>query len=78
MSTAELKIDVISRIANIKESEIIEEIRNLLDFELSKEAYQLTPQQKQRVSEAKTEYLSGEILSEKQADDAIEQWLNEK
>jgi len=78
MSTAELKIDVISRIANIEESVIIEEIRNLLDFELSNESFQLTPQQKERVNEAKTEYLAGKVLSEKQADDAIEQWLNEK
>ena len=78
MSTAELRIDVISRIANLNEPHIIEEVSDLLDFELSKEVYQLTPQQKQRVSEGKTEYLKGKILTEEEANNDIEQWLNEK
>jgi hypothetical protein len=78
MSTAELKIDLISRIANTKEPRIIKELRKLLDFELDKKAYELNPQQHQRVSEAKAEYLAGNILSEQQADEAIDQWLNAK
>ena len=78
MTTAEIKIDLINRISNTKESHIIEELRKLLDFELSNEAYQLNPQQLQRLSEAKAEYLSGNVLSEQQADEAIEQWLNER
>ncbi|MGB4415642.1 MAG: hypothetical protein WBI53_12275 [Paludibacter sp.] len=78
MSTAELKIDLISRIANTNESRIIEELRKLLDFELDKDVYELNPQQYQRVSEAKAEYLAGNVLSEQQADEAIDQWLSEK
>jgi hypothetical protein len=78
MSTAELKIDLISRIANTEEPRIIEELRKLLDFELNNEKYKLTPQQQQRVSEAKMEYLTGNVLSEQQADEAIDQWLDEK
>ena len=78
MSTAELKIDLISHIANTKESHIIEELRTLLDFELDKQAYELNPQQHQRVSEAKAEYLAGNVLSEQRADEAIDEWLNGK
>ena len=78
MSTAELKIDLISRIANTNESRIIEELRKLLDFELDKDVYELNPQQYQRISEAKAEYLAGNVLSEQQADEAIDQWLSEK
>jgi len=78
MSTAELKIDLISRIANTKESRIIENLRTLLDFELDKQAYELNPQQHQRVSEAKAEYLAGNVLSEQRADEAIDEWLNGK
>ena len=77
-TTAELKIDLISRIANTHEPHIIEELRKLLDFELDKEAYKLNPQEQQRVNEAKAEYLNGDILSEQQADEAIEQWLSDK
>ncbi|WP_298651395.1 hypothetical protein [uncultured Proteiniphilum sp.] len=77
MSTAELKIDSISRIANTDEPGIIEELRKLLDFELEKEKYQLTPEQEQRISEAKAEYLAGHILPEQEADEIIERWLSE-
>ena len=78
MNTAELKIDLISRIANTEEPRIIEELRKLLDFELDTETYKLTPEQLQRVREAKAEYLAGNVLSEQQADEAIDQWLSKK
>ena len=78
MSTAELKIDLISRIANTEEPRIIEELSKLLDFELDNETYKLNPQQLQRVSEAKAEYLAGNVVSEQQADEAIDLWLSEK
>ena len=78
MNTAELKIDLISRIANTKEPLIIEELRKLLDFELDKSVYELNPMQQQRVSEARAEYLAGNVLSEQKADEAINQWLSLK
>jgi hypothetical protein len=78
MSTAELKTDLINRIANTEEPGIIEELRKLLDFELDNETYKLNPQQQQRLSEAKAEYFSGNVISEEQADEAIDQWLSEK
>ena len=77
MSTAELKIDLISRIANTEEPRIIEELRKLLDFELDSETYKLNPEQQQRVSEAKMEYLAGNVISEQQADEAIDQWTED-
>jgi len=78
MSTAELKIDLISRIANTEEPHIIEELRKLLDFELDNETYKLNPEQQLRLGEAKMEYLAGDVISEQQADEAIDQWLSEK
>ena len=78
MSIAELKLDLISRIANTEEPRIIEELRKLLDFELDNETYKLNTQQEQRVNEAKAEYLAGKVISEQKADEAIDQWLNEK
>jgi len=78
MSTAELKIDLISRIANTEEPRIIEELRKLLDFELDNETYKLNPQQLQRVSEAKAEYLAGNVVSEQQADEEIDELISEK
>ncbi|MDH6304747.1 hypothetical protein M2459_001484 [Parabacteroides sp. PF5-5] len=78
MSTDGLKIDLISRIVNTSDLGIIKELRKLLDFELEKEAYLLTSEQEQRLCEAKAEYRAGHILPEQQADEIIEQWLNEE
>ena len=53
----------------------IAELCKLHDFDLVSEAYQLTPEQQQRVSKAKAEYLAGNVLSEQQADEAIDLYL---
>lgn len=42
MSTAQLKIDLINKIANLNEAHVIEEIQNLIDFELDARIFQLT------------------------------------
>lgn len=74
MSTVELKLDIIDKIVNLKESYIIEDIKKLLDFELDSKIYQLNDDQKRRLNEAK----SDKILTEKEANRKIEEWLNEK
>lgn len=74
MSTAELKSDIINRIKNLKDSYIIEEIKQLLDFELDNGIFKLSAAQKQRLIEAE----SDNVLSEEQANNDIEKWLNEK
>ncbi len=74
MSTAELKLDIINRITNLKEAHIIEEIKNLLDFELDKSVYHLSVEQRKRLTEAKAD----KILTETDANSEIEKWLNEK
>lgn len=74
MSTAELKLDIINRIANLKELYIIEEIKKLLDFELDDSVYQISDAQRKRLTEAKTD----KVLTESQANKEIEEWLNDK
>ncbi|MFT4202479.1 MAG: hypothetical protein QM610_01080 [Chitinophagaceae bacterium] len=74
MNTAELKLDLINKIANLKESYIIEEIQKLLDFEMDDRVYQLSEAQRQRLTEAKND----KLMSENIANNEIEQWLNEK
>ena len=74
MRNAELKLAIINRITNIKESYIIEEIKKLLDFELDNTVYQVNEEQKKRLTEAKND----KLLSEVEANDEIERWLNEK
>lgn len=74
MNTAELKIDLINKITNLKEISIIESVKKILEFELDKGEYKLTTAQKNRILEAKDD----EILTEEEANNSIEEWLNEK
>ncbi len=75
MSTANLKIDIINKITQLKESYVIEEINRLLDFELEKGIFKLTIKQQARILEAKEEYKSGKVLSESEANKKIQEWL---
>lgn len=78
MSTAELKLDIINRITNLKDIYLIEQIQRLLDFELENATYSLSEEQEQRLSEAREEFSQGKVLSEVQANADIEKWLDEK
>ena len=74
MGTAELKLDIINRITNLKDSYIIEEIKKLLDFELDESVYQTSDKQKKWLAEAKTD----KVLTDAEATDEIQRWLDEK
>jgi len=74
MNAAEVKLDLINRIANLKESRIIEEIKNLLDFEQDSTVFQVSDEQKARLLKAR----SDEVISEDEANNEIEKWLQEK
>ena len=75
MNTANLKIDLINKITQLKESYVIDEINRILDFELDKGIFKLTTKQKDRILEGKSEYRSGKVLSEKEANKQIQEWL---
>lgn len=78
MNTSDLKIDLINRITQLKETRIIEEIQKLLDFELNKDEYILTDSQKDRISEAQEEYKKSSYLTDDKANQDIEEWLKER
>ncbi|MBL0192304.1 MAG: hypothetical protein IPQ18_13395 [Saprospiraceae bacterium] len=74
MGTAELKIDIINKITNLKEVRIIEEIQKMLDFEMDKGDFILNAAQKSRILEAKQD----KVLTEEEANSDIEKWLQER
>ena len=78
MSTAELKINLINRITNLKDAYLVEEIQRWLDFELEEDVYKLSKEQAHRIMKAKKEYAEGKVISERQANLEIEQWLSGK
>lgn len=80
MGTSELqiKLDIISKITELKDVRIIKQLQRFLDFELDKETYQLSEEQSSRIEVARNEYSQSKILTEEEANQEIEKWLNEK
>ena len=75
MNTAELKIDLIHRISELKDVAVMEQIKRLLDFELNDERYITTDEQKQAIFSAQKEIESGEFLTEDEAEKEMQRWL---
>lgn len=78
MKTADLKLEIISKIATLNEVRIIDEIKHLLDFELSKDVYELSAKQINAVEEARKEYKNGNYFEDNDVNNDINQWLEEK
>jgi hypothetical protein len=78
MNTSDLKLDLINRITQLKKVRIVEEIQKLLDFELDQSEYTLDESQKERIAEAREEYIRNAYLTEDKANQDIEEWLKEK
>ncbi|KQR92685.1 hypothetical protein ASG01_12385 [Chryseobacterium sp. Leaf180] len=74
MNAAEVKLALINRIANLKESRLIDEITSFLDFEQDSSIFQLSDEQRERLLKAQND----EILTEDEANNEIEKWLQEK
>ncbi|AKH95446.1 hypothetical protein HZP84_13275 [Elizabethkingia anophelis] len=74
MNTAELKIDIINKITNLKEVRIVEEIQKILDFELDQGVFQLSEPQNKRIIEAAQD----DYLTDEQANKDIDEWLQGK
>jgi hypothetical protein len=75
MDTANLKIDLINKITQLKELHVIDEMNRMLDFELDKGIFILPAKQKASILEGKEQYKSGKVLSEKAANKQIQEWL---
>lgn len=73
-----LKLNIINKITQIEEVHIIEEIKQLLEFELNEGDFELNEIQEQRIAEGWEEYENGKILSEEETNQKIDQWLKER
>ncbi len=77
MSTAELKIDLINRITNLKNIAVMKQIKHLLDLE-SKEVYQLTTEQKKRITLGREQLKNNQTISHEDLQQEISEWLSTK
>ncbi|ACU07048.1 hypothetical protein FIC_00593 [Flavobacteriaceae bacterium 3519-10] len=74
MSTADLKLDLISKITALNDAAIIRTLQKTLDFELDKDVLLLNDAQKERISKAHND----EVISDEQGNTDLAQWLQDK
>ena len=77
MSTVELKEILISKILHTDSPELLGEISRLLQIESDEmEVIKLSDEQKQAIVKGQEEIRNGRFLTNEQADQEIDEWLN--
>ncbi len=76
MTVVELKKRLIGKINRAENSAILEEMVRLIEIEDSDlSVYQLSTEQKIAIEEAQDQYRKGNILTNEQAENEIDEWL---
>ena len=76
MTTIDLKKRVMKKIENLNEDYVLEEFLALIEFETSSESIKLSSEQKSAIDEARTQIKRGEVYTNEEVDNEIDQWLN--
>jgi hypothetical protein len=77
MSTVELRKRLIDKIQKTQDDRILEEAYRLLELETEDtEIYKLNDDQKKAINEARQQIKNGQFLTEEQANQEIDEWLN--
>lgn len=69
--------ELIKRIKNIDDLNVLDEIKRLLDINFDNTVYQLNEDQRSEINEAREEIKRGEGISSEQLDNEMDEWLNE-
>ena len=75
MSTAELKLDLISQIAGITDKVKLKELMHLLKFQTEKSIYITSEEDKNAISEARKEIANGNVITNEEVQHEIKEWL---
>ncbi len=75
MSTAELKLDLISEIAAIKEKVKLKELLQLVKFQSEEQLFITNDDEKKAITEARNQILEKKVSSNEEFQREIEQWL---
>jgi hypothetical protein len=75
MSTAELKENIISKIANIEDLHLLEDILKIIGLQTNSNVFELDDSQKLAIKEGRIEIECGKFLTNEQVDKDIDQWL---
>lgn len=75
MSTAELKIDLINIIANMKDTAKLKELMELVSFQKDETVYLTSEDDKNAISEAMSHIDKSEVLTNESVVEEINEWL---
>jgi len=75
MSTAELKLDLISEIAAITEKVKLKELLQLVKFQSEEQLFMTNDDEKKAITEARNQILEKKVSSNEEFQREIEQWL---
>lgn len=77
MTATELRKQIIARIQATKNEKVLEEVIRLLDLDvLESDAFILNESQKKAVTEAEEQIQEGQCVTDEEASQEIEKWLN--
>ena len=77
MSTAELKLDLISQIAGLTDKVKLRELMQLLQFQNEESLYITSEEEKNAIAEARQEIAEGKVFTNEEVQIEIKEWLEQ-
>ena len=77
MSTAELKLDLISQIAGLTDKVNLRELMELLKFQTEESLYITSKEEKTVIAEARQEVAEGKVFTNEEVQKEIKEWLQQ-
>lgn len=77
MSTAELKLDLISQIAGITDKVKLKELMQLLKFQTEESICITNEEDKSAIAEARKEVAEGKVFTNEEVQKEIKEWLEQ-
>ena len=77
MSTAELKLDLISQIAGLTDKVKLRELMQLLQFQNEESLYITSEEEKNAIAEARQEIAEGKVFANEEVQKEVKEWLEQ-
>ena len=78
MNTIQLKQELIHRISRIEDIDFLNAIKAILDYKKEESFIELTADQEKELLFASEEGKKGNVISQSEMDQKVEEWLSEK
>ena len=78
MNTIQLKQELIHRISKIEDVDFLNAIKTILDYKKKEPFIELTADQEKELLFARNEGKKGNIISQSEMDQKVEEWLSER